>query len=417
LKKGAPKTFGRFYESHDFLCFESNNNLKITTMKNSIQTKFETLFGGTGNLYASPGRVNLIGEHTDYNLGFVLPAAIDKAIYSMIRPNGSDLCRTYSLDYDQSVEFHANDTQKPEAQWAQYLFGVVREMGKRGRTPGGFDCVFGGDVPLGAGLSSSAALESVTGFALNDVFGLGFSRFELAQIGQMTEHNYVGVRCGIMDQFASLFGEKGKLIRLDCRSLEYQLVPFNPVGYRVLLLDTQVKHSLASSEYNVRREQCEAGLAVGAGHLPGEQSLRDVTLEQLAAYRDEMQEVVYRRCHYIVTENQRVLDGCEALERGDYQTFGQKMFEAHEGQRHGFEISCAELDFLVDRARAFEGVLGARMMGGGFGGCTINIVREGVHDAFVASQSAAYEQAFGIAPRVIDVVVGDGARALTAREE
>jgi galactokinase len=392
--------------------FAIENNLTTNNMKNSIRSKFEAFSGQKGQLYASPGRVNLIGEHTDYNLGFVLPAAIDKAIYLELRANGSDLCRVWSMDYDETVEFSLGAVQKPERQWAQYIFGVVQEMRKRGRSPGGFDCVFGGDVPLGAGLSSSAALESVTGFALNDLFGLGFDRLELAQIGQMTEHNYVGVRCGIMDQFASLFGEKGKLIRLDCRSLEYKLVPFNPVGYRVLLIDTMVKHSLASSEYNVRRAQCEAGVAVVSSHVAGVQSLRDVTLEQLAAYRDEMEEVVYRRCHYIVTENQRVLDGCEALERGDYETFGQKMFEAHAGQRDEFEISCAELDFLVDRARAFDGVLGARMMGGGFGGCTINIVKEEAHDAYVAGQKAAYEKAFGVVPRVIDVVVGDGARRI-----
>ena len=381
-------------------------------MKNAIRSKFEVFSGAKGQLYASPGRVNLIGEHTDYNLGFVLPGAIDKGIYMEIRANGSDRCRLWSVDYDQAAEFGLDDAQKPENQWAQYVFGVVQEMRKRGRTPGGFDCVFGGDVPLGAGLSSSAALESVTGFALNDLFGLGFDRLELAKIGQMTEHNYVGVRCGIMDQFASLFGKKGKLIRLDCRSLEYKLVPFNPLGYRVLLLDTQVKHSLASSEYNVRRAQCEAGVEVVARHVAGVESLRDVTLDMLNRYRDEMDEVVYRRCHYIITENQRLLDACDALERGDYEAFGQKLFEAHEGQRHGFEISCAELDFLVDRARGFEGVLGARMMGGGFGGCTINVVKESVYEEFVADLSAAYQEAFGVVPRVIDVVIGDGARRI-----
>ena len=381
-------------------------------MKATIRAKFAELFGQPGSLYSSPGRVNLIGEHTDYNLGFVLPGAIDKAIYMEIKANGSDCCRLFSIDYNERVEFCVNDTEKPVQQWACYVFGVVKEMQKRGGDPGGFDCVFGGDVPLGAGLSSSAALESTTGFAVNETFGLGFSRLDLAKIGQMTEHNYVGVRCGIMDQFASLFGEKGKLIRLDCRSLEYKLVPFNPVGYRVLLLDTQVKHSLASSEYNVRREQCEAGAAVVAGHVPGVESLRDVTLDMLEACKGEMDEVVYRRCHYIVTENQRLLDACDALERGDYEMFGQKMFGSHDGLSKEYEVSCPELDFLAEKARRFNGVLGARMMGGGFGGCTINVIRESVYDAFVAELSESYKQAFGIAPRVIDVVIGDGAREI-----
>lgn len=381
-------------------------------MKMTIRTKFEQLFGQPGSLYASPGRVNLIGEHTDYNLGFVLPGAIDKAIYMEIKPNGGGICHLYSVDYKESIDFGINDTEKPVRQWARYIFGVVKEMQKRGKNPGGFDCIFGGDVPLGAGLSSSAALESVTGFALNDVFGLGFDRMELAKIGQMTEHNYVGVRCGIMDQFASLFGEKGKLIQLDCRSLEYKLVPFNPVGYRVLLLDTQVKHSLASSEYNVRREQCEAGVAIIAKHVPGVESLRDVTLEMLETYKREMTEVVYRRCHYVVTENQRLLDACDALERGDYETFGQKMFGSHEGLSKEYEVSCPELDFLAEKARHFEGVLGARMMGGGFGGCTINVIKESVHDQFVTEMSEGYKKAFGIAPRVIDVVISDGARKI-----
>ncbi len=381
-------------------------------MKQKISTLFREHFGEPGALYAAPGRVNLIGEHTDYNLGFVLPGAIDKAIYLAIRKHGGTKCQIYSMDYRESVEFDVDDTEKPTPQWAQYIFGVVKEMQRRGCSVGGFQAVFGGDVPLGAGLSSSAALESVTGFSLNDTFDLGFDRRELAEIGQATEHRYIGVRCGIMDQFASLFGEKGKLIRLDCRSLEYELVPFNPLGYRVLLLDTQIKHSLASSEYNVRRAQCEAGVAVVARHVEGVFSLRDVTPDMLEAYKSEMEEVVFRRSHYILTENQRVLDGCDALKQGDYQTFGQKLFESHEGQRDEFEISCPELDFLAEKARNFDGVLGARMTGGGFGGCTINIVQEAVYERFVSELSSSYQKAFGLAPRVIDVVIGDGARQI-----
>jgi galactokinase len=381
-------------------------------MTTKIRSLFREKFGTGGRLYASPGRVNLIGEHTDYNLGFVLPGAIDKAIYMEIKPNGGRRCRLFSADYNEPFEFEPGSPELPDRQWARYIFGVVGEIGKLGKTVEGFDCVFGGDVPLGAGLSSSAALESVTGFALNDLFGLGLSRGELARAGQMSEHNYVGVRCGIMDQFASLFGEKGKLIRLDCRSLEYKMIPFDPVGYKVLLLDTQVKHSLASSAYNERREQCEAGVAVVARHVPGVESLRDVTFEQLETYRSEMTPVVYRRCHYVLSENRRLLEACEALERDDYATFGQNMFGSHDGLSKEYEVSCPELDFLVDRFRGTDGVLGARMMGGGFGGCTINILREPVYGALVEDVAAAYHKKFGIAPRVIDVKIGDGARRL-----
>jgi len=249
-------------------------------MKTKIQEKFKAMFGDGASLFASPGRVNLIGEHTDYNLGFVLPGAIDKAIYVALKPNDGTVCRVYSLDYDETVELDLHG-EKPSQQWACYVYGVCQEMEKRGALILPFDMAFGGDVPLGAGLSSSAALESAVGFALNETYGLGFDREQLAKIGQMTEHNYVGVRCGIMDQFASLFGEAGHVIRLDCRSLEYKLEPFDPQGCRVVLFDTQVKHTLASSEYNVRRAQCEAGVAVVLRHVGGVESLRDVTADML----------------------------------------------------------------------------------------------------------------------------------------
>ncbi len=374
-----------------------------------IQEIFEKRFGGGGVLFASPGRVNLIGEHTDYNLGFVLPGAIEQAIYAVIRPNETDSVRAYAADYDASLEFTLMSGSPPKPQWARYIYGVVQEMADREHKPGGFDCVFGGDVPLGAGLSSSAALESVFGFGLNELFSLGFSRFDLAKIGQMTEHHYIGVRCGIMDQFASLFGERGKVIRLDCRTLDYKLEPFSPVGFRLVLLDTQVKHSLASSQYNVRREQCEAGVAVVARHAAGVESLRDVTFDQLNTYQNEMDEVVYRRCKYIIEENERLLTGCEALERGDYRAFGQKMFGSHRGLSLDYEVSCEELDFLAGFAEDYPGVIGARMMGGGFGGCTINLVEEGALESFVDEALGRYEKRFQKAARRINVVIGNGA--------
>lgn len=382
-------------------------------MKTQLQEKFKAHFGDGASLYASPGRVNLIGEHTDYNMGFVMPGAIDKAIYVAVKPNGGKLCRLYSIDYDEYLEVDIS-AGKPEQQWACYIYGVVKEMEKRGAAVPAFDMAFGGDVPLGAGLSSSAALESAVGFALNDLFSLGFDRAQLAKIGQMTEHNYVGVRCGIMDQFASLFGEKGKIIRLDCRSLEYKLEPFDPeaAGCKVVLFDTGVKHSLASSEYNVRREQCEKGVAVVASHVPGVESLRDVTMEMLDKYKNEMDEVVYRRCSFVINENQRLLDACQALERGDYVTFGQKMNGSHEGLSKWYEVSCKELDFLADIAHANPGVLGARMMGGGFGGCTINLVKADAYDAYLAEIKEKYNREFGREPRIIEVVISQGAHKI-----
>lgn len=383
-------------------------------MSQRVQEEFAQRYGAGARFYASPGRINLIGEHTDYNLGFVLPAAVDKAIYLAVAPTGADRSRLYSIDFDQELQFDLTGGEKPQEQWACYIYGVVQEMMKRGARPGNFDCVLGGDVPLGAGMSSSAALESVVGYAVNDLFGLGFDRADLAKIGQMTEHNYIGVRCGIMDQFASLFGRCGQVIRLDCRSLEYEMTPFDPQGYRLVLIDSMVKHSLASSEYNVRRAQCEAGVAAVARHAAGVESLRDVTREMLDTYRSEMDELTYRRCAYVIDENRRLLDGCELLKHGDYKGFGEKMFGSHEGLSKEYNVSCRELDFIAGIARSTDGVIGARMMGGGFGGCVINLVEESVHDSYLDEVKGRFEREFGLTPRTIDVVIGDGARRLDA---
>lgn len=377
-----------------------------------IKKEFGKRFGGDCGIYTSPGRVNLIGEHTDYNLGFVLPGAIDKAIYVGIKANGAKNARLYSIDYDAEISLDL-DGENPEQQWARYVFGVVQEMRKRGAEIDGFDAVFGGDVPLGAGLSSSAALESTFGFALNDIFSTGFSREELARIGQMTEHNYVGVRCGIMDQFASLFGKKGQVLKLDCRSLEHEMMPFSPKGCSLVLVDSMVKHSLASSEYNVRREQCEAGVAVVAKHVHGVESLRDVTMHMLDKYKGEMEPIVYQRCAFVINENQRLLDGCEDLKKDDYVAFGKKIYGSHDGLSKEYGVSCAELDYIVDVARKHSGVLGARMMGGGFGGCVIHMIKEADYDNYLKDVKAKFEQKFGMEPRVIEFKIGDGARKIS----
>ncbi|MDR1371433.1 MAG: galactokinase [Dysgonamonadaceae bacterium] len=376
-----------------------------------IREKFKSLYGTEGALYTSPGRINIIGEHTDYNGGFVLPGAIDKAMYCEIKPNGTDKVRAYALDLNESCEFGLEEADKPAQQWACYIFGICREMAKKGKTVKGFDTVFAGDVPLGAGMSSSAALESCFGFALNDQFNLGFDRMEIALMGQATEHNYCGVKCGIMDQFASCNGKEGYLMRLDCRSLKFEYVPFNPEGYRLVLLNTCVTHNLAGGEYNKRRESCERVVAAIAKRHPEVKLLRDADMEMLKEVKNEVDPIDYMRSEFVVEEIQRLLDACAAMEKDDYETAGQKMYGTHEGLSKKYAVSCPELDFLNDIAKEC-GVTGSRVMGGGFGGCTINLVKNELYDNFVKKACDAYEKKFGIKAKVYDVVIKDGARKL-----
>ena len=378
-----------------------------------VRSRFKKHFNDeVGSVYASPGRINLIGEHTDYNGGFVFPGAIDKGMVAEIKVNGTDKVRAYSIDLKDYVEFGLNEEDAPKASWARYIFGVCREIIKRGGKIQGFDTAFAGDVPLGAGMSSSAALESTFAFALNDMFNLGIDKFELAKIGQATEHNYCGVNCGIMDQFASVFGKEGSLIRLDCRSLEYKYFPFKPVGYKLVLLDSVVKHELASSAYNKRRQSCEtAAAAIRNNNPPEVEFLRDATMDMLKEVKDQISAEDYMRAEYVIEEVQRVLDVCDALERGDYETVGQKMYETHHGMSKLYEVSCEELDYLNDIAKKC-GVTGSRVMGGGFGGCTINLVKDELHDAFIKEAFASYKEKFGHEPKLYEVVISDGARKL-----
>ena len=368
--------------------------------------------GTTGSVYASPGRINLIGEHTDYNGGFVFPGAVDKGMIIEIKPNGTDIVKAYSIDLKDYVEFGLNEEDAPRASWARYIFGVCREMIKRGVDVKGFNTAFAGDVPLGAGMSSSAALESAYAYAINDLFGDNkIDKFELAKVGQATEHNYIGVKCGIMDQFASVFGKEGSLMRLDCRSMEYQYFPFKPEGYRLVLVDSVVKHELASSAYNKRRQSCENVVAAIAKKHEGVEFLRDCTLEMLAEVKEEVSAEDYMRAEYVIEEIQRVLDVCDALEKGDYETVGQKMYETHHGMSKKYEVSCEELDFLNDVA--FDcGVTGSRVMGGGFGGCTINLVKNELYETFITTAKERFKEKFGRSPKVYDVVISDGSRKL-----
>ena len=359
-----------------------------------IRNKFLELYENQPLLVRSPGRVNLIGEHTDYNEGFVLPAAIDKDIIFALAENGKKKCRVYAYDMRETLEFNPATFKKPKDSWTHYILGVIDQLQKEGHELRGFDCVFGGDIPRGAGLSSSAAVECGLAFGLNELFDFGMNRQQIAQLSQKAENEYVGVQCGIMDQFANLFGQERQVIKLDCRSLDYQLFPFDISGHKIVLLDTNVSHSHASSEYNKRREQCEQGVKKLQELELDIKSLRDVSLEEITRYRTLIDETVYRRCHYVLEENQRVEEACRYLEQGDLISFGQKMYDSHQGQRSEFEISCEELDFLVDQTRDNDSVLGARMMGGGFGGCTINLVKEEALASMTMDIEQEYQQQF-----------------------
>ena len=377
-------------------------------MRTKISEKFAQLFGCEGEFFAAPGRINLIGEHTDYNGGFVFPGAVDCGIMAEIKLNGSDKVCAYSIDMDEYAEFGLNEEDAPSQGWAKYIFGVCRETIKRGGKISGFNTVFAGDVPLGAGMSSSAALESTFAYALSYLFGLDTDRFELARIGQATEHNYIGVKCGIMDQFASCFGKKGNLMRLDCRSMEFEYFPFDPeqYGYKLVLLNSCVKHELVGSPYNDRRASCERVAAA-----LGQEFLRGATMEQLDAIKDSISDEDYRRARYVIGEEKRVLDVCEALEKGDYETVGERMYETHWGMSKDYEVSCVELDFLATVAKEC-GVTGCRIMGGGFGGCTINLVKTELYDNFITTAKQKFAAEDGHEPKVISVVISDGARKL-----
>ena len=374
-------------------------------MKTKIKNEFKQRFGTEGVLYVAPGRFNLIGEHTDYNGGFVFPGAIDKFIMAEIKPNDTDKVRVYSVDIDEYCEFGLNEEDAPAQQWARYIFGVCREIIKRGGVVKGFDAVFAGNVPLGAGLSSSAALESCFANALNELFNDNkFPKMELAKIGQSTEHNYCGVNCGIMDQFASIHGKKDNLMRLDCRSGEFEYFPFKLDGYKLVLVDSRVKHELVDSPYNKRRESCERVAAT-----LGVETLRDADMAMLDAAKDKISEEDYKRAKYVIEEKQRVLDVCDALVAGDYETVGRCMYGTHEGMSKLYEVSCEELDYLNDIAKEC-GVAGSRIMGGGFGGCTVNLVKDELYDNFIETAKVKFNEQYGHEPKIYPVIVSVGAR-------
>ncbi len=343
----------------------------------------------------SPGRINLIGEHTDYNEGFVLPAAIDKAAYLALTPREDEQIHLTSIDLHDTYSGNIQDFQRTEKSWPNYILGVADQFRQKGWLSKGFDAALTADVPIGAGLSSSAAVENAVVMALNEIESTDIDKMMMVKISQKAEHTYPRLMCGIMDMFASMFGKKNNVIKLDCRSLEYEYEPFDMDGFVILLLDSNVKHSLNTTEYNVRRQQCEEGVAMVKQHHPVK-TLRDVTKEMLDKYVLPYNELVYRRCSYVLEENERLITACRYLEEGDMQAFGKKMFESHNGLSKKYEVSCPELDFLVDQVRGNKDVLGARMMGGGFGGCTINLVKEEAVDTLIAGITKAYKSSVGL---------------------
>ncbi len=364
-------------------------------------------FGGTPQLYFSPGRINLIGEHVDYNDGFVMPAAIDKGAYYAVGTNGTSDIHLYSLDFEDAYSIGLDAVNKTKG-WPNYLLSVVNEFLLLGLPLQGFNAVLGATVPRGSGLSSSAAVEGGLAYALNDIFGFGLDRIALAQLCQRAEHNFPGVQCGIMDQFANMMGQKDHVVLLDCRSMAYAYYPLQLEGYSIVLLNSGVHHSLASSQYNLRRQQCEAGLAA-----MGLSSFREVQgLEHLASFQQQMEPLIYQRCEYVVGEIARTQQAAAYLQQGDLIAFGQLMFATHAGLSQLYEVSCTELDFLVAQAQQDPSVLGARMMGGGFGGCTINLVKAGGLAHFVGNACDAYQAKFGKIPALYAVTLSDGVKRI-----
>ena len=381
-----------------------------------IQQAYIGLFGEIPLMVRSPGRVNLLGEHTDYNEGFVLPAAIGKSMTIAIGPSDDDECRIVALDMNEEHRFLLSEIVPSEKKWPNYVMGVVDELQKAGYPLKGFQCIYGGDIPVGAGMSSSAAIEGGIGFGLNHLFSLGIDNLTLVQLAQKAENRFVGVKCGIMDQYVNIFGQQGKVLRIDCRSLEHELFPFEYENMAILLFDSRVSHSLASSEYNRRRAECREGVEVIRKRIPEVKSLRDVPLEMLEDCRPVLDSTVYKRCRYVVDENSRMIEACAALIRRDLSSFGVLMYLTHAGLRDDYAVSCKELDFLVDASGSIPEIYGARMMGGGFGGCTINLIEKDAVERVTQEIAGKYRKQFGIQPNVYVTSIEAGTSIINADE-
>lgn len=382
----------------------------MNQLPNTVKQVFIENFSQEPMLVRSPGRVNLIGEHTDYNGGFVLPAATDKAAYLAIYASDSEKGTWISIDINEKVEVDFKViAEMPNHRWANYILGIIEQFQKRGIKVQPFNCVMAGDVPIGSGMSSSAALESAVSFAINEMNQVGLDKRQLAKLAQQAENEFIGVNCGIMDMFASIHGKENNVMRLDCETLEFQYFPLNLGDHKIVLFDTGVKHNLVESEYNLRRQQCEEGLAFFRKNFDESvKNLSQVPLAWLQSSKSQLNSVVYNRCQYVIEENQRILSACEDLQAGNLADFGIKMTATHEGLRNLYEVSCPELDFLVDAVWHETSVLGSRMMGGGFGGCTINLIKSDVIDELYSRLSVSYKQKTGIELKMYSVVTANG---------
>ncbi|MDN3678311.1 galactokinase [Flavobacterium paronense] len=371
---------------------------------------FEKLFHTQPQyIFLSPGRINIIGEHVDYNDGFVMPAAINKYICFAISKNENSECALIAKDLNEAYKFDLKDELKPvDKMWVNYILGVLSQLKDTYGLPQGFNIVFSSTIPMGAGLSSSAALECGIGYAMNTLFDLGLTKEKIALVGQKSEHTFVGVNCGIMDQFASVFGKKNSVIKLDCNTLEYEYYKANFKNYSLLLLDSNVKHTHLTSGYNVRRQEVEQGLEIIKRHFPEVKTFRDCSEKLVLELKENLGDIIYKRCHFVVKEIQRVRDAAIALSQSDFKKLGQLMSETHEGLSKEYEVSCDEIDFLVDAVQQDKTVLGSRMMGGGFGGCSINLVEKGTEEALIKNISERYTTAFGIELKAYKVKISKG---------
>lgn len=386
-----------------------------TQLIKSTTAFFEKAFGNTPQkIVLSPGRINIIGEHVDYNDGYVLPAAIDKVICFAFEKTNSKKSKIIAIDLDESFEINVNNPLTlNDAIWTNYFRGVLQQLQNKGIAIEGFNCVFSSTIPVGAGLSSSAALECGFLYGLNELFHLNIKPVDIALMGQSAEH-WVGINCGIMDQFASVMGKENQVIKIDCRTLEYEYHKADFSGYSLLLFDSNVKHSLFSSAYNQRRQECEEGLAILTDHFPEVISFRDCTEAQILSIKDKMTEDVFKRSYFAIKEIKRVTLACEALDRGDILTLGQLLFDTHEGLSKEYEVSCAELDMIVDTLKKESAVVGSRVMGGGFGGCTINLIKKGEEEAIRTKLAQLYQATFGIELKTYEVTISNGTSIYTA---
>ena len=370
---------------------------------------FQESFGAEPQkIVLSPGRINIIGEHIDYNDGYVLPAAIDKIICFAFEKSNSNMSKIMAMDLDDEFEIDVTASMElTDNVWTNYIRGVVNQLKINGFEFEGFNCVFSSNIPVGSGLSSSAALECGFLFGINELFNLNIKPIDIALMGQKAEH-WVGINCGIMDQFSSVMGQENKVIKIDCRTLEYEYHDANFNDYSLILFDSNVKHSLMTSAYNERRQQCEEGIAIIKKNYPKINSFRDCTENQVNSLKDKMSAAVFKRSLFVVKEINRVVQACKALDNGNIETLGRLMFETHEGLSVDYEVSCAELDMIVDTLKKEEAVVGSRLMGGGFGGCTINLIKKGHEEGVKKKLSALYFDTFGIELKIYDVKIGNG---------